>query len=41
MLTPRVVETHRLSPYHAQLPVKVTMPGLVRASLIAAPAPKR
>lgn len=37
MLTPTVVELHRLSPYAAVLPKVVTQPGLVRASLIAVP----
>lgn len=42
MLTPTVVELHRLSPYAAVLPKVVTQPGLVSASLLtAAPTPKK
>ncbi len=37
MVSPNVNETHRLSPYAATLPPKVSMPDLVALSLQAVP----
>lgn len=37
MLTPIVVETHRLSPYTPNVTLKGPLPGLVASSLHAVP----